>query len=99
MSNLMDNTVNEICESMKNNPNRWEIATYTLNDKLYGLSYWLDDTTIMKTWNGRSCDVVFTYEQGKQIFSAYKAMREHKATIAQQKVIKSFNKQWWEFWK
>lgn len=99
MSNLMDETVKEICESMKNNPNRWEIDTWTINDKLYGLRYWLDDATITKTFNGRSCDVVFTYEQGKQIFSAYKEMTEYKATIAQQKVIKSFGKQWWEFWK
>lgn len=99
MNKVMDETVKEICNSMVNNPNRWEISTYTLNDKVYGLRYWLDDTTITKTWNGRSCDVVFSYEQGKEIFSSYKLMREHKATNAQQKVIKSFNKQWWEFWK
>lgn len=99
MANLMDETVKEICESMLNNPSRWEISTYTLNDLVCGLRYWLDDSSITKTWNGRSCDKVFTYEQGKVIFAAYSSMKEHKATLAQDKVIRSFNKSWWEFWK
>lgn len=108
MSAIMGGVVKEICDSMKNNPNRWEITTYTLNDKKSGLRYWLGlgDTEITKTWNGRSNDTVFTCTQGQEIFQAYLLMREYKASAAQEKVLASFkgkqttkDKSWWEFWK
>lgn len=42
MSNLMDETVKEICGSMCKDPNRWQITTCTVNDKVSGVKYWLD---------------------------------------------------------
>jgi hypothetical protein len=117
MSNLMDETVKEICDSMCKDPNRWQITTHTVNDKVSGVQYWLDRGSweqgcITHTWNGCSRDEVFTEEQGYLIYQAYIAMKEHKTSEAQQKVINSVKpkpsyflyevkpqSKWWEFWK
>lgn len=115
MSNLMDETVKEICDSMLNNPNRWLITTYTVDDCVSGVKYWIasrNDYSITQIWNGSSRDTVFTEEQGKLIGNAFFEMRKYKASEAQLKVMKSMEpkpsytlyevdseRKWWEFWK
>lgn len=115
MSNLMDETVKEICDSMLNNPNRWLITTHTLDDCVSGVKYWIDpynDESITQIWNGSSRDTVFTKEQGKLIRNAFFEMRKYKASEAQLKVMESMKpkplyilyevdsqRKWWEFWK
>lgn len=112
MSVVMDGVVKEICQSMENNPNRWVIATYILNDKVSGINYWLGEGSITQIWNGLSRDVVFSYTQGKLVYESFCKMKEDKASEAQQKVINSFtpkinyilykvpvDSKWWEFWK
>lgn len=113
MSSVMNGVVKEICESMLNNPNRWRIETYTIKDKQSGVEYWIDNGwsgSITHIWNGHSRDRVFSCEQGQRIYQSFVEMKEHKASVAQQKILDSFKvksepvvqdskKSWWEFWK
>lgn len=115
MSSIMDATVKEICESMKNNPDRWKINTHTVDDTRSGIRYWTSNinTTITQIWTGSATVTVFGYDQGVEIFNSYCLMCEHKASEAQKKVIRSFKPKpsytlveivskeakWYEFWK
>lgn len=117
MNSLMDETVKEICNSMLNAPDRWRVETYTLLDLRSGVKYWISNIglgkpVITSIWNGHSRDEVFSYEQGRLIYQAYSKMKDHKASVAQQKVIDSIkpkanfilyeaapDKKWYEFWK
>lgn len=94
MNSLMDETVKEICTSMLDEPNRWRIETVTMVDTRSGVRYWLNhsfigEPAITSIWNGYSRDEVFSYEQGKLIYQAYCKMKDHKASVAQQRVIDS----------
>lgn len=115
MNNLMDKTVDDICQSMQSDPDRWVITTHTLNDKSSGVKYWLSaySEPITEIWNGTSRDEVFTEGQGRLLYNAFCKMKEFKATEAQEKVIESMKpkpsfiiyefpkeeRRWWEFWK
>lgn len=113
MTHLMDETVKEICESMKNDPDRWRIETHKVTHTKTGTMLWHSyANSITEIWTGHATEEVFTYEQGLLIAEAFKSMAEYKATASQQKVINSFkpkpsytlheverNPKWYEFWK
>lgn len=103
---FMDSVVDEICHSMINNPERWEMGTYIVTDKKSGISYWHSENykSITQTWRSGKDDKVFSEEQGMRIYQAFKIMRENSASGMQKRVIMSFKetdklKRWWEFWK
>jgi len=104
MSNLMDDAVAELCHSLENDLSRWEIVALTLRDKKTGIEYWVgtgSESAITETWDGYSTAEVFSHEQGNMIKKSYEILCDKKASIAQQKVIKSMtknkSKKWWKF--
>lgn len=109
MSAIMDNVVKEICESMLNSPSRWKINTHTVDDRYTGVRYWIPIegvyAAITEVYNGCSLDEVFTNDQGRLVYLAFLNMKQHNASVAQNKVINSFSTKdgasikWWEFWK
>ncbi len=111
---FMDDVVNKICKSMKEDPNRWLISTYTVEDTESGVDYWISDhKNIYSIWTGNTTERVFSNAQGKMIGKAFQELCSIKESQAQEKVIKSFKpkvifalnpskkkiKKWWEFWK
>lgn len=89
---FMDPVVDELCESMVKNPERWEITTYTLNDRKSGVQYWIaNGWRITETWSGRSGNTVFSLEQGEKIGAAFRKLRDIKASQAQQKILRAHN--------
>lgn len=108
MSELMEDTVIELCKSLENDPDRWEITTCTLNDKKSGIEYWIGRGSITDEWTGNTSNEVFNNQQGAMIFSSFKILKETKGTESQLKVIESLNRKnevgitpipWWRFWE
>lgn len=94
---FMDDTVDELCRSMGDDPNRWVIDIYTLNDTKTHLKYWIgayasNDRAITEIENGRSNHRVFSDKQGKRLWDAYEKLRETKANAAQRRVLDAMGK-------
>lgn len=92
---FMNEVVDELCESMVLNPNRWHITTHCLVDTHTGIEYWLgmhEYRCITGVWNGHSTETVFSHAQGKRFAAAYKQLREVKASKAQQQVLRKMQK-------
>lgn len=102
---IMNDTVEEICKSLVEEPHQWEFSTYTFKHKRAKVEYWgcTDSQSITNIWNGRSQNQVFSDEQGRKIAAAYKKARKLQADDAQLKVISSMDKlksskrHWWIF--
>lgn len=93
VAHVMEETVYNLCESMKREPDRWEIHTCYLQDKKSGIKYWTGDIKwgegINTIWSGLAQEEVFTKSQAKMLEKAYKELSIFKATIAQEKIINS----------
>jgi len=87
-----EDVVKRLCESIENDINRWEIGTYTLDDRVSGIKYWLVDGAITEIWNGHSAEEVFTHDQGNSIRRSLNVLRSKKNSIGQQKVANSIMK-------
>lgn len=88
----MQDTVNEICESLEKEPSRWEVTTFLLKDSKTGIKYWLDSNSIQKIWNESTTVNVFSYEQGVNICECLKKFNERNATLEQQEIINAMHK-------
>jgi hypothetical protein len=89
----MNEAVDELCSAMVKNPERFSIGVHTMDDGKTGVEYWISGGgAITETWNGRSSNTVFSYEQGKRVREAFSEMREIKASNAQQKILNGVNK-------
>lgn len=111
MAELMNSVVDEICNSLENDPDRWVIASYTLDDKKSGIKYWIDTRRIADTWDRGSANNVFSYEQGSRIYDSYIVLKNIKGSEEQRRVISSMKpkvtcgtqskeaKSWWKFWR
>lgn len=93
MNNFMQEAVDEICKSMRDDPDRWVLKTNTIKDKFSGVEYWSGVVSeihgITHVWSGVTTEQVFTTEQGKQILFALNQMKKHKASVQQQRVLKA----------
>lgn len=90
MSNFefMQETVDAICYSMENEPNKWYITTHCVKKNSSNIEHWIDD--LRTTWNGSSRDVVFSDDQAAQIRKSFNILKQKQATAAQQRVINTF---------
>jgi len=91
----MNEAVDELCYAMVNNPGRFSVGVHTMTDTKTGVEYWISTTGgsgITDTWNGRSNNTVFSYEQGKRLRDAFTQMREIKASNAQQRILNASQK-------
>lgn len=110
----MEDVVNEICKSMREDTKRWLISTYTVEDRVGGVRYWIgySPSGIDSIWTGSTVEKVFSDEQAYRILEAFKDLREIKESEAQKKILSSFkpaaialnvipltSKKWWEFSK
>ena len=92
---FMDDAVDELCRSMEEDPDRWVINTYTLDDTKTGVDYWIGLTgrgSITETRSFSSNHQVFSHEQGKRLWAAFERLRETKANTAQQRVLRGLSK-------
>lgn len=112
---FMDDVVDDICKSMREDPNRWLISTYLVEDKVGGIKYWkgYNSGGIDSIWTGHTTEKVFSDEQAYKILEAFEELREIKESQTQRKILDSFrptpvftllpvvekSKKWWEFWK
>jgi hypothetical protein len=85
----MQETVDEICKSLSTEPEKWVFDTNTFHHKnKFGKQEFWDDSAITKLWTGNTTEVVFSYNQGKQIKEAYKKARQSQASTLQNKLKK-----------
>ena len=102
---IMNDTVEEICKSLVEEPHKWEFNRFTFKHKRAKVEYLgcTGSQSITTIWNGSSQNQVFSDEQGRKIAVAYKKARKLQAEAAQLKVIssmsklKSNKKRWWIF--
>ena len=90
---IMENTVNKLCESLINEPHNWVFETCHFHHKSNPtLKYWISfsDAPITEHWNGQTTHAVFSKDQGKLIRQAYKKARTVVADKTQQAIINSF---------
>lgn len=93
---FMEDAVNDICDNLENNPDRFNITTYCLVDKKTGIEYWVSGGSrgcITQIWNGSSRDTVFSTEQGQRIAQAFSRMTETKANFAQQEILNKIRRE------
>lgn len=87
---FMEGAVQELCDAMRNNPERFVIDIYTLNDTKTGIKYWIGSSAhgcITEIDAGRANHTVFSNEQGKRVWQAYQLLREVNANRAQRRVL------------
>lgn len=102
---IMNDTVDEICKSLVEEPHQWEFGSCTFKHKLANIEYWGDasSSSITHVWAGYTRSQVFSTQQGEKIAEAYKKAREVQGDVDQQKVISSMSKlktnkkRWWIF--
>lgn len=93
---IMDEVVDKLCYSLVNETEQWVFATFTFhNKKSPTVRYWshTNSQSITETFDSKTSNKVFSHDQGKRIYNAYLKALEKKSTVAQQKVIDSFNTQ------
>lgn len=103
----MNSAVEAMCDSLINEPHLWLFGVHTFHKKGSSIEYWSARTDcIRETWNGHTCEKVFSVEQGYKIKKAYDIARKKQASKTQKKVIDQFkpkedtvSKKWWEIWK
>lgn len=107
----MDETVDAICKSLREDPHTWEFSVNTFRKKGTNIKYWNGSGgAITQTWNGHDTTFVFSYTQGQKIASAYQTARSIQASEEQRRVMQAFKnggdnsdspstKKWGEFWK
>lgn len=104
----MQPTVDEICRSLTEEPERWVFDVNTFYKKGSSVKYWNGFASpFTEIWTGRNTSKVFSIEQGREIRRAYKIARETQANLHQQRVIQSMKQQpegdtdkpWWKFWE
>lgn len=88
---IMEDTVRKLCHSLTHEPERWDIEVHTLEDTKTGVQYWIHPHTMFELFNGRGKTQVFSHEQGLRVRQAFEKLCVIKATIAQEKVIKSLH--------
>lgn len=85
---FMQDTVDAICYSMKNEPESWSIGVYDVCHKNSSAEYKKGSFT--EIWRGGSWVTIFSYEQGQQIKKSFKILEEKRSSEAQNLVIKAF---------
>ena len=102
---IMNDTVEEICKSLVEEPHKWEFNRFTFKHKRAKVEYLgcTGSQSITTIWNGSSQNQVFSDEQGRKIAAAYKKARQLQGGADQQRVISAMNKlkankkRWWIF--
>lgn len=105
----MQETVDEICRSLIENPEDWVFTTHTFNKKGSDVEYWDSSShyAITCTWDGYNTNTVFSVKQGRIIREAYMKAREKQASNAQLQVVRDIEKRktkelrrkpWWKLW-
>ncbi|MBO4576716.1 MAG: hypothetical protein J5680_06350 [Neisseriaceae bacterium] len=82
--------IDNICYSMENTPDEWDIGTYTV-EHISGIELWFDNNSFTY-WNGHSSDNVFTDEERKRIKESFEILRTKKQSLAQRRITKAFSK-------
>ncbi|MNQ42932.1 hypothetical protein D3C85_566440 [compost metagenome] len=93
MSDIMQPTVDEICRSLREEPNKWVFTTYTFHKSgADAPEFWGgdDEEPITSMWNGATRSKVFSLTQGVQIREAYCAARLIQASEEQLKIMAKF---------
>lgn len=92
MTHIMDEVVDELCLSMKDDPNRWEINTYDVKDKLTGIKYCTGRLSmgggINSIWKGSTAHQVFNDEQATKLEWAYHMLCKTQGNACQQMILR-----------
>ena len=89
--NYMQETVDNICESLHKEPNNWVFKTNTFHKEGTDFELWDGlSSSITDHWDGRSRIKVFSYRQGEQIREAFNYARSRQASQTQAKLIDLF---------
>lgn len=88
---LMEETVDKLCKSLKEEPHAWKFETCTFKKKGTDIEYWCSGGgPITEIWLGRGCNQVFSEQQGKRIRESYNIAKQTQASVLQEKIMKSF---------
>lgn len=85
----MDKTVDDICNSLINEPEQWKFGVFRFNKNGSNIDYSVDLNSVTKVWEGGDVHTVFSYEQGEKIVRAYRIAREKQASTLQKNIIES----------
>lgn len=85
----MDDTVNEMCRLLKEDPLNWVFDTNTFHySKSPNVEYW-NGRGFTCIWNGHTTHKVFSDEQGHKIEAAINIARLHQSSVMQQRVMRA----------
>jgi hypothetical protein len=88
----MKEVVEKMCWSMVNEPDLWEIDTYTFKKKESNIEYWHGVSAyncIRSTWRPRE-EVVFSIDQGRRVSRAFKTLKSIRASQQQLAIIEEY---------
>lgn len=94
---IMDETVTKICNSLVTEPEKWIFDTYYIKAPRYlgSIAIYKDlhttFTSIKSTVSSNNDEVVFSFEQGKRIRTAYYKALSITGSRKQQEILKQLN--------
>lgn len=88
---LMDDTVHQICKSLREDPYSWNLSTHTISHR--GVCIWIGiGNSFREGWNGHSTYPLFSYIQGELIRAAYNDALAAIGSDNQRRAIAAFQK-------
>lgn len=82
--------IDNICYSMENTPDEWDIGTYTV-EHISGIRLWHNENEF-SCWVGSSTERVFNEQERKRIKESFEILRTKKQSLAQRRITKAFSK-------
>ncbi|MCG9964606.1 hypothetical protein [Shewanella cutis] len=92
---LMADTVKKICESLRNEPEKWVFETHTFyHVNSPRVTYWRTNPNLSITdvWDGHALHTVFSKEQGREIQLSLIKARESQANDKMKMVIEAMQR-------